>query len=64
MTVDGQRGPEPVRGNLAPAYRVPLLILGFLGLLAGVLAGLARLGWQVPPIAAGNASLHGPLMVS
>ncbi len=63
MTVDTQRDPAPARGNLAPAYRVPLLIFGFLGLLAGVLAGLARLGWPVPPIAATNVSLHGPLMI-
>ena len=52
-----------MRGGLAPVYRLPLLVFGFLGLLAGVVAGLARLGWPVPAIAAGNAALHGPLMI-
>ena len=44
-------------------YRLPLLILGFLALFAGVGAGLARLGWTVPEIAATAAALHGPLMI-
>ena len=43
--------------------RLPLLILGFLALFAGVGAGLARLGWIVPDIAATAAALHGPLMI-
>ena len=47
-----------------PAWeRLPLLVLGFIALAAGVGAGLARLGWAMPDAAAGAAALHGPLMV-
>jgi hypothetical protein len=42
---------------------VPLLILGFVGLFVGTGAGLARLGWAVPDVAATAAALHGPLMI-
>ena len=42
---------------------MPLLVLGFLGLVVGAGAGLARLGWGVPALAASAAALHGPLMV-
>jgi hypothetical protein len=48
---------------LPPAWRFPLLILGFIGLFAGTAAGLARLGWHVPDLAASAAALHGPLMI-
>ncbi len=41
--------------------RFPLLALGAVSLLAGLLAGLGRLGWDLP-LAVG-ADLHGPLMV-
>lgn len=51
-------------GDLAVAWRVPLLMLGFLSLIAGVLAGLARLGWAVPLPAPQALALHGPLMIS
>jgi len=44
--------------------RLPLLILGFLALFVGAGAGLARLGWTVPNVAASAAALHGPLMIS
>lgn len=48
----------------APAlHRLPLLLLGFVALIVGTLAGLARLGWRVPDAAAGAAALHGPLMI-
>jgi hypothetical protein len=50
-------------GDLRPLQRVPLLVLGFAGLLVGAGAGLARLGWSVPAAAAAVASLHGPLMI-
>jgi hypothetical protein len=66
MSAENERNTQtgaPVRGGIAPACRVPLLAFGFIGLLAGVLAGLTRLGWQVPAIAAGNVALHGPLMI-
>lgn len=51
------------RRDLPVALRVPLLILGFVSLLSGVLAGLARLGWAVPLPAPQLLLLHGPLMV-
>src|SRR5512139_3208911 len=35
-----------------------------LSLLGGVLAGLARLAWEVPPVAAAQAGSHGALMIS
>lgn len=49
--------------NLSPAARLPLLALGLLSLLFGVLAGLARLGWPLPAVAAVQASEHGALMI-
>ncbi len=48
---------------MPPLARLPLLILGFIGLFAGTAAGLARLGWPVPDVAAAVSALHGPLMV-
>jgi hypothetical protein len=50
--------------DLGVPFRLPLLILGFVSLAAGVLAGLARLGWSVPQSMAQLTLLHGPLMVS
>ncbi|HEX6136392.1 MAG TPA: hypothetical protein VF059_01945 [Casimicrobiaceae bacterium] len=50
-------------GDLRPLQRAPLLALGFVGLVVGVAAGLARLGYRVPEIAASVSSLHGPLMI-
>ena len=56
--------PPPASATgLPPAWRVPLLVLGFFGLLVGTGAGLARLGWSVPETAASAAALHGPLMI-
>jgi hypothetical protein len=43
--------------------RVPLLVLGFVALVAGTLAGLARFGVPVPASAAGLAGFHGPLLL-
>lgn len=51
------------RGGLPPRWRFPLLILGFIGLVVGAGAGLARLGWEVPAVAAGASAMHGPLMI-
>jgi hypothetical protein len=48
--------------DLTPRHRLPLLLFGMLSLLGGVLAGLARLGWDVP--AAHAAGLHAPLMIA
>ncbi len=50
--------------DLGPAARLPLLVLAMLSLLGGVLAGLARLGWAVPAVAADAAAWHGALMIS
>ncbi len=51
------------RSGLPPAARVPLLLLGFAGLVVGVAAGLSRLGVVVPDIAAAAAAQHAPLMI-
>lgn len=45
-------------------YRLPLLALGGAALLAGMWAGLLRLGWALPTVRAGLPADHGPLMVS
>ncbi len=47
--------------DLPPPGRAPLLIGGFAGLIAGVLAGLWRLGWPMPDLVAGAP--HGVLMM-
>lgn len=52
-----------MNGGLAPRWRVPLLAAGFASLVAGVLGGLARIGWTVPAGAAEVAVWHGPLML-
>lgn len=49
--------------NLKPAQRVPLLVLGFVALVVGTGAGLARLGWPMPGLATAAAAQHGVLMV-
>ena len=46
------------------AWRVPLLVLAFASLFAGMAAGLARLGWSFPTPVAELGVLHGPLMAS
>ncbi|MEN9397673.1 MAG: hypothetical protein RLZ81_2203 [Pseudomonadota bacterium] len=43
--------------------RVPLLMLGFVALFVGAGAGLVRLAWPMPTLAASAAGIHGPLMV-
>lgn len=57
----------PPAGTTAPPgpawRRVPLLVLGFAALVVGTGAGLARLAWPMPALAAGAAAWHGPLMV-
>lgn len=47
--------------NLPVAARLPLLLAGFAALIVGVLAGLWRLAWPVPALAAGAP--HGVLML-
>lgn len=50
--------------DLKPGGRLPLLFFGMLSLLGGVMAGLARLGWDVPGPAMQAAGVHGPLMIA
>src|SRR5512142_2196380 len=54
-----------VRGQMQKVspFLPVVLILSLLGLLAGLWAGLLRLGWQIPA-AQGLAATHGPLMVA
>jgi hypothetical protein len=40
------------------------MILAVLALLAGLWAGLLRLGWQLPPLSLQLPAQHGPLMIS
>lgn len=49
--------------GLPPLGRVPLLVLGFVSLVVGTTAGLARLGWPMPEVSASMVHLHGPLMI-
>src|SRR3970282_770295 len=49
--------------DLPPRMRVPLLVLGFVALLAGVAGGLARLGVPVPA-PPGGIAWHGVLLVA
>ncbi|WP_303908594.1 hypothetical protein [Thiohalomonas denitrificans] len=54
-----------MRGRDLPApARLPLLVLGFLSLILGVIIGLVRLGWTLPLPSTELLGLHGPLMVS
>ena len=55
---------EPQVAGLPVAWRIPLLVLGLLSMLAGVGAGLQRLGWAVPLPHDSLATVHGPLMVA
>ena len=50
-------------GDLPPAARAPLLILGFAALVTGIAGGLVRLGAGLPAPSAGIA-WHGALMAS
>lgn len=49
--------------DLTPAYRFPVLILGMLSLVVGILAGIGRLGVMMPPFALNQMTYHGVLMV-
>lgn len=50
-------------GGLPVAWRLPLLVGGMVSLLAGLAAGLVRLGWELP-LSPASMSAHGPLMVA
>lgn len=49
--------------DLKPLYRFPILIMGMLSLVVGILAGLGRLGIAVPQIALEQVPQHGVLMI-
>jgi len=49
---------------IPPVARLPLLFLGMVALVAGVLAGLARFAVAVPEVAAAQAGAHGALMIA
>lgn len=51
------------QGDLKVPFRLPLLIMGFMSLAAGVGSGLLRLGWEVTLPSDELVLLHGPLMV-
>ena len=51
------RAPAGARGR--PALVLPALV----ALVAGLWAGLVRVGWGLPPLAGSLATAHGPLMV-
>lgn len=46
------------------AGHLPLMVLALLALLAGLWAGLVRIGWAFPPLGANWVANHGPLMIS
>ncbi len=48
---------------MTPLARFPLLVLGFVALVVGTGAGLARMGVAVPQAAAAMSAWHGPLMI-
>jgi hypothetical protein len=50
--------------EVGPAWRLPMLVLGMLSLVVGVLAGLARLALDVPVLAQARAAGHGALMIA
>lgn len=56
--------PVPPQTRRRYRQRAPLMLLAALALLAGLWAGLIRLGWQLPPLALRLPAQHGPLMVS
>lgn len=60
--MSGNKATRP--GDLGVPFRLPLLVMGFISLAAGVGAGLLRLGWNLPFPPAELALLHGPLMLS
>ncbi|MHB1175133.1 MAG: hypothetical protein ACYCZJ_08420 [Sulfuriferula sp.] len=50
--------------DVPPALRLPMLMLGMIALVMGVLAGLARLALDVPALAQARAAGHGALMIA
>src|SRR5688572_22866755 len=54
----------PQGAGLPPRWRLPLLLLGFLCLVAGISGGLARVGFGTAALVDASIPLHGVLMVS
>ena len=57
-----RKGGTGVSGGVSVAWRIPMLVLAFGSLFAGMGAGLVRMGWPFPTPIAEMALLHGPLM--
>ncbi len=55
---------SPATRNGRFRWHAPLLLLAAAALLAGLWAGLLRLGWRLPPLYLRLPTQHGPLMVS
>ncbi|MGB5080023.1 MAG: hypothetical protein WBO23_04685 [Burkholderiales bacterium] len=53
-----------MKSEISPALRLPLLAAGFIALVLGVGAGLARMGWPFPLPDPRLVIWHGPLMVA
>lgn len=51
-------------GSLGRVFRFPLMASGMLALLAALLGGLYRLGWEWSIVPSTLPDIHGPLMVS
>ncbi|MDE2179796.1 MAG: vitamin K epoxide reductase family protein [candidate division NC10 bacterium] len=56
--------PQSQTKVLRYAFRFPLMALGMLALLAAMLGGLFRLGWDWSAVPSTLPAVHGPLMVS
>ena len=56
--------PVPPQTRTRYRQRAPLMALAAFALLAGLWAGLIRLGWPLPSLALRLPAQHGPLMVS
>ena len=54
----------PAGAGLSPRWRLPLLLLGFLCLAAGLVGGLSRAGFGATLVIENSVALHGVLMVS
>jgi hypothetical protein len=65
LTLPRSAGATRALARAGPNYRrLPLLAASILALLAGLWAGLLRLGWSLPVIQPGLYAAHGPLMVA
>jgi hypothetical protein len=58
------RNPAPTPQPHRTLLRLPLMFMAAIALLAGLWAGLLRLGWQLPPLSLRLPAQHGPLMIA